>query len=182
MWTGSHWGFAQPTAAFPGGESPRDLGELLGTRFPHSTVLMCSGHGLPWFVGTGPRPKELGLVTVLCRQWPVALIPVAWQVQATHLHLGERTVLYARNLSHIWDWWGWHQGGNGVREKAFLLSQGLGRPPGCACVAVLGILPSSGGHLSAGLPACRLLQVRGNRPSAPTPPAPAALLRLLKQQ
>lgn len=55
-------------------------------------------------------------------------IPVAWQVQATHLHLGERTVLYARNLSHIWDWWGWHQGGNGVREKAFLLSRGLGRP------------------------------------------------------
>lgn len=112
---------------FQGEES---LGTWLSCWGPGSLTPQSSynGHGVPWFVGMGPRPKELGLVTVLCRQWPVALIPVAWQVQATHLHLGERTVLYARNLSHIWDWWGWHQGGNGVREKTFLISQGLGRP------------------------------------------------------
>lgn len=53
-------GSAQPAFAFPRGGHSRDLGELLGTRFPCSTI-MCDGRGVSWGTGMGPKSKVVDL-------------------------------------------------------------------------------------------------------------------------
>lgn len=129
-------------------------------------------------------PNCLGTVTALAPQ-RVDSCPHSYCLAGSSHSFALR---WKDRLSHVYQkpkscwgiWWRWHQGGEGEGHSRVPRSWDS---PGWASFALSAWIDSSLLLWESSFnrsPACRLLKVRGDRPSASAPPVPAAFLWWLK--